>query len=93
MHRLWRNLHPVYLEYVQTFFNTTQSAQSPTNQPTLTTLLRGDPVDSIITIPLCPNPPTDSNRRSLPLYSLSIGVNICDSELDGSVILGGDQSV
>lgn len=59
----------------------------------LTTLLCGDPVDGIVAVSLCPDSPADSNGGSRSFDGLSIGINVGDSELDGSVVFGGYQSV
>ena len=59
----------------------------------LTTLLGSDPVDRVIRVTLSPDPAADGNGGRLSLDGLSVGVNVGNLDLDGSVVLGGDQTV
>ena len=58
-----------------------------------TTLLGSDSVDGIVRVTLCPDLAADGNGGSLALDGLSLGINIGDSDLDGSVVLSGDETV
>lgn len=58
-----------------------------------TTLLCSDSVDGIVRVTLSPDLSTDGNGGSLALDGLSLGINIGDSDLDGSVVLSGDETV
>jgi hypothetical protein len=92
-------LQPVFdREYVQTFFNTRRwLASIPVMTAKLgnrrTTLLGSDSVDGIVRVTLSPDLAADGNGGSLALDGLSLGIDIGDLDLDGSVVLGRDQSV
>lgn len=58
-----------------------------------TTLLGSDSVNRVVRVTLSPDLSTDGNGGSLALDGLTLRVNIGDLELDGSVVLGGDESV
>ena len=70
------------------------SAQTPYKwEYLLTSLLLCDPVDTVIRVSLCPYSSADGNGGSLSLDSLAIGIDVCNLDLDGSVVFRSDKSV
>jgi len=76
------------------FFNTVLSAQGTREGGVpLTTLLGSDTVDRVVRVTLGSDSAADGNGGGLTLDGLSIGVDVGDLDLDGSVVLGRDETV
>ncbi len=61
---------------------------------TLTTSLGSDPVDGVISLSLASNLTTKSDGGATGLEcDTGLWVDVGDGELDGGVVLGGDESV
>ena len=59
----------------------------------LTTLLGSDTVDGVVRVTLGSDSAADGNGGGLTLDGLSIGVDVGDLDLDGSVVLSRDETV
>lgn len=59
----------------------------------LTTLLGSDTVDRVVRVTLGSDSAADGNGGGLTLDGLSIGVNVGDLDLNGSMVLSRDETV